>query len=167
MHSVARQSTSDEALIFELEQIRFGVWSSDIRQVLRAVAISPLPNAPSCIEGIINVHGHVVPVLDLRELFRLPAKPIEITDHLIVVEIANSQVAIRVDRALDLISLDVENLEETRVMLGGVKFKSLTGKTSLGLIHVLAADELMSQYELSMLDNLVHQSVEESDGEAQ
>lgn len=156
---------TSEALVFELEQIRFGIWSPAILQVLRAVAISALPDAPAWIEGIINLHGRVVPVLDLRRLLRLPAKEIEVSDHMIVLELVARQVAIRVDCAMDLIPLDVESLEETHVKLAGVEFRGTIGKTPLGLVHVLAADDLLSPIESAMLETGLAQRGEEPDDE--
>ena len=150
---------SNEALIFELEDIRFGIWAADIRQVLRAVAISTQPDAPPWIEGIIDIHGRIVPVVDLRQLLRLPAKELGITDHLLVVAKRERQIAIRVDRALDVIPLDVETIEQTDVKLAGAEFKGNIAKTAFGLIHILEIDDLMSAIGTTMpAGGLMHQS---------
>ncbi len=151
-----------EALIFNVEQTHFGVWATDVKQVLRAVAISKLPAAPRLIEGIINLHGHVVPVLDFRRLFRLPAKELAVTDHLIVVQMAERDVAVRVDRAVDLMKLDAEALEETQVTVDGVEFTRTVGKTSLGLVHVLDTNGLLSSADSSMLAQCLPPSAEDT-----
>ena len=151
-----------EALIFDVDEARFGVWSTDVKQVLQAVAISKLPGAPHLIEGIINIHSHVVPVLNFRGLFQLPAKEVALTDHLIVLQMATRDVAIRVDRAVDLIELDAETLEETQITVAGGEFTGTIGKTSLGLIHVLDIDRLLSPAQSSLLTEcLVPQPAED------
>jgi purine-binding chemotaxis protein CheW len=64
------RSPERELLIFEIGASRFGLPSADVREVLRAVTIVPLPGAPPIVEGLINVRGRIVPVLDIRRRFR-------------------------------------------------------------------------------------------------
>jgi hypothetical protein len=88
-------------LVFEIGGRRFGLPAAEVRELLRAVTILPLPLAPDVVEGIINVRGTVVPVLDIRARLRLPAKAAEPSDHLIVVEPGGRPVVLRIDRALN------------------------------------------------------------------
>jgi purine-binding chemotaxis protein CheW len=93
-------------LVFALGSQRYALWGSDVRELLRAVAVAPLPRAPRIVEGVIDLRGRVVPVLDIRGRFGLPAKPIEPSDHLIVAAVGPRLVVIRVDRALDLVTVE-------------------------------------------------------------
>ena len=90
---------TQDALVFDVDQQRFGISSSYVMQLIRAVAITKLSAAPTFIEGMINYHGTIVPVLDFRALFQLPAKELEISDNLIILQVQDSAFAIRVDRA--------------------------------------------------------------------
>src|SRR5712691_9905367 len=76
--------TPGDILLFEVGGQRYGLPVADVRELLRAVTLTALPGAPSIVEGAVNVRGTVVPVLDIRQRFRLPAKPPAHTDHLIV-----------------------------------------------------------------------------------
>ena len=58
-------------------------------------------------EGAVNLRGEIVPVLSLRERLGLPARPIAATDHFIVVCIHDRLVVLHVDRALELLTVDV------------------------------------------------------------
>ena len=73
-----------------------------MRELVRAVAITPLPNAPALIEGVVNVRGRILPVLDVRARFRLPARPLDPSDHFIVASAGARGVILRVDRATHL-----------------------------------------------------------------
>jgi purine-binding chemotaxis protein CheW len=95
-----------EILVFLLAGHRYALWGDDVRELLRAVAVVPLPAAPRIVEGVINLRGRVVPVLDIRRRFGLPGKPLEPSDHLIVAAAGARLVAIRADRALDLAVID-------------------------------------------------------------
>ena len=91
-----------DVLVFELGSQSFAVALEHIAEVLRAVALSALPNAPAVVEGIINVRGEVVPVLDIRARFGLEPKAIGLDDHMLLAIAGQRRVALRVDRALGL-----------------------------------------------------------------
>ena len=111
-----------EVLVFDLGGRRYGLPAADVRELVRAVAIVPLPGAPSVVEGVINVRGRVVPVLDVRARLRLPAKPVEPADHLVVARAGERLVALRVDRATDLVRLDAADVEEARGLVPGLEY---------------------------------------------
>src|SRR4051812_1235973 len=94
-----RNDEALEDLTFELAGQRYGLPSSDVQELIRVVTLTPLPGAPSIVEGAINLRGRVVPVFDIRTRFRLPAKAPEPSDHLIVAWAGERLAAIRVDQA--------------------------------------------------------------------
>ena len=95
-----------EFLIVELAGQRLGLPAPMVRELLRAAAITPLPGGPSLVEGVISIRGRVVPVFDLRQWLRLPARPVEPADHLVVVGTGEEAAVVRVDRALQLARLE-------------------------------------------------------------
>src|SRR5437588_10594891 len=97
-----------EILVFEVDGRRYGLPASEVQELLRAVAIVPLPLAGPAVEGVVNLRGRVVPVFDLRVRLGLPARAVAPSDHLIVAQSGGRLVALRVDRALDLVQLDAE-----------------------------------------------------------
>jgi purine-binding chemotaxis protein CheW len=76
-----------------------------VTEVLRAVEIEPLPQAPTVVSGVINVRGALTPVIDLRRRLGLSPKVLSPDDHFIVADSGPRRVALHVDRALDLMSL--------------------------------------------------------------
>src|SRR5438270_7042780 len=103
-----------EALVFEVEGQRYGLAAGAVRELLRMVAVVPLPGAPAVIEGVVNLRGAVVPVLDLRRRFGLPARAATPTDHLIVADAGGRAVALRVDRAVELVPLAEAEVVDAR-----------------------------------------------------
>ena len=74
---------------------------------MRAVAITTLPGAPPFIEGVVNVRGRVLPVLDVRARFRLPARPLDPSDLFIVAAADGGRaVILRVDAATHIAQVD-------------------------------------------------------------
>ena len=91
-----------ETLVFEVGGRRYGLAAFEVVELVRVVAVVRLPKAPEWIEGVVNLRGRVVPVIDLRARLGLPARAIELSDHLIVAQGRDFPIALRVDRALDL-----------------------------------------------------------------
>src|SRR5690606_20705674 len=104
-------SASRDLVIFEIENVRYALPSSDVQEVVRAVAVVPLPKAPPVVEGIIDVRGRVVPVLDLRARFGLPPRVPRHTDHLVLARAHDRLVGVRADRAIEVARVEPGDLE--------------------------------------------------------
>jgi purine-binding chemotaxis protein CheW len=142
---------SPELLIFEVGGQRYGLPAADVREVLRAVTLTPLPHAPALVEGVINVRGTLIPVLDLRARFRLPPQPLDHTDHLIVARAAVRLVALRVDRALELARPDPAAVERAEAVVPGVVYVAHLAKLPDGIVLIHDLNTFLSHAEAAEL----------------
>jgi purine-binding chemotaxis protein CheW len=140
-----------ELLVFEVGGQRYGLPAADVRELLRAVTLTPLPQAPAIVEGVINVRGVLVPVLDIRGRFHLPPKPPEPTDHLIVARAGGRLVALRVDRAVELTRLEPAAVERAEAVVPGVAYVAHMAKLPDGLVLVHDLKTFLSQAEAAEL----------------
>ena len=140
-----------ELLVFEVAGQQFGIRAQEVREILRAVTISPLPGAPPVFEGVINLRGRVVAVLNLRVLLAATPKALEHTDHLIVVQSDRRILAIRVDRAVHLAQFSDAQIESSEAIAHTVPFVSDIARTSDGIVHVLAPSKFLSAAESAAL----------------
>jgi purine-binding chemotaxis protein CheW len=115
---------------------RYALPAAQIRELVRAVAITPVPHAPSTVEGVIDVRGEIVPVLDVRARYGLPAKAPVPSDQLILADVGGRTVAIRVDCALGLERLEADAREELGDLLPGAKDRSAVGRLGDGLVVI-------------------------------
>ena len=106
-------------LLFELDELRCAIDASLAREVVRAVAVTPLPGAPAVVEGVIDIRGTTVPVLDVRSRFGLSARPAEPTDHMIIAWTGSRIVALRVTRAEGLQQIDPAAIDDARQITKG------------------------------------------------
>ena len=129
-----------EILVFEAGGQRYGLPIVDVRELVRAVAITPLPDAPAVIEGIVDVRGRVLPVLDVRARLRLPAKALEPSDHFIVASAGARGVILRVDRAVHLATIDDASVQPPETLGAGGSHLAGVARLEDGmvLIHDLA-----------------------------
>lgn len=141
-----------EILVFEVAGQRYGLPVADVREVLRAVPPTPLPRAPAIIEGIINVRGAVVAVLDIRQRFRRPARAVAHTDHLIVAQAGPRLVALRVDRAVELARVGAADVESAEAVLPGVDYVAQVARFPDGLVLIHDLQTFLSASEAEALD---------------
>lgn len=119
---------------------------------MRAVTVVALPKAPAIVEGIINVRGAVVPVLDIRARFRLAAKAIAHTDHLILALAGPRLVALRVDRALDLARIEAREVEDAKEVVPGADYVAGVARLPDGLVLIHDLRTFLSEAEAASLD---------------
>jgi purine-binding chemotaxis protein CheW len=146
---------SSQLVIFVLDEQRYALRLDSVDRVVRAVEVTPLPEAPSIILGIINVQGRVVPVVNLRRRFHLEERPIDIEDHFVVAQSSTGQVALPVDEAQGLVknmSGDCVPAEEIVQDLNYVDQVFLFGSE---MVFVLDIDTVLTDdEELALADSL-------------
>lgn len=138
------------ALLFEVGGRRYAVDSVAIREVVRSMASTLLPDAPPFVEGVVDVRGLVVPVIDLRSrLLGRPLLPTH-TDHLIVVDTSRGAVALRVDQALELMRVDTRSLHRIDGAARG-SLAPLALRSADGLVLIPDLDRFLSEADASAL----------------
>jgi len=138
-------------LLFTLDSHRFALPLDRVREIVHAVEITPLAGAPGVVEGVVDVRGAVVPVLDVRARFRLPARPVRLSDHLVLAEGAGRLVALRVDRAVGMEEVPPEAM--TMPGANDPAMAHLAGVVTLddGMVLVHDLDAFLSQAEADAL----------------
>lgn len=96
---------SGHVLTFQLAAQRYGLPVTAVHQIIEIVAITHLPQMPPGIQGAINVHGRVVPVIDLRLRFGLPCPPYHLHTPLILVEAGDQLLALVVDAVHEVVEV--------------------------------------------------------------
>ena len=153
-------------LTFELDGQRCALLASDVLEVQRVVAMARLPRCPEIVEGVIDLRGKLVPVLDVRSRLGLPQSPLALSDHLVVARVPRTRsgaaphpagprvVAIRVDRALDLLQVPPEKIEDPRTAAGAVHAAGVA-KLADGLVLIHDLRSFLSLDEEQQLDEAV------------
>ena len=114
------QSPALRLVVFSIEGQRYALPLHAVERVLPMVAVSPLPQAPAVALGVINVHGRVVPVLDLRRRFGLPPRDHGLTTHLLVARTAPRTMALPVDEVLEVQDVAPSAVTAPDVILPGI-----------------------------------------------
>ena len=106
--------TSQECqiLTFKLADHKMGFMSSDVSAVIRLITITPLARTADFFAGMINLRGHLTPVIDLRSLFKLPVREPDAQTCLIAVKGKGHPLCVISDRFPALIKIETKRLEE-------------------------------------------------------
>ena len=73
-----------QLVVFNMDEQRYALQLATVERVVRMVEVTLLPQAPKIVLGVINAQGRIIPVVDIRRRFRLPARDIHLSDHLLI-----------------------------------------------------------------------------------
>jgi purine-binding chemotaxis protein CheW len=103
--------TSDVTLLtFRLAEQSYSLPIDCVEQIVDMVTVTHLPHAPAAIQGVINVHGRIVPVLDLRRRFNLPSRPYGLYTPIILAHMGDQLTGLIVDEVNDVHTIPAADL---------------------------------------------------------
>ncbi len=123
-----------------------------VREILRAVAITPVPGAPRIIEGTINVRGEVIAVVDVRRRLSLPNKQLEPHEFLVVLHVDSRTFAFRVDDVDDLVDTGDEMLQSAEGLSPALSGLAGLAARPDGVLVIQDPGAFVSQAEIEALD---------------
>ncbi|MDP2320688.1 MAG: chemotaxis protein CheW [Acidobacteriota bacterium] len=141
-----------QLLSFRLDQQRYALPLATVEHVVQSVEVTPLPHAPTIVLGAINVHGRVLPVLNVRRRFLLPEREVVPTDWFLVAHTARRTVVLVIDRSDGLVERpQSEIVPSAHVTPGLDAFPGLV-RLDDGLVLIHDLDQFLSLDETRDLD---------------
>jgi purine-binding chemotaxis protein CheW len=145
-------SVEGTSLLFALDAPLYALPLVVVERIVRAVEIAPLPRAPRIVLGVINARGRIIPVVDLRALFRLPARELDIGDRFIIARTPVRTVALVVDRVIGIRELSAGRAESAGNALPFAEFLRGAVQAEGGIVLIYDLDRLLSLDEEAQLD---------------
>lgn len=147
MQKVTNPSKSkDESrhyVVFRIDQQRYALPLDHVIRAVRMVAVTPVPDAPNSMLGIIAMAGQMLPVIDLRRLFGQPGNNPELQDVLLIVQIQDQTVAVIVGEVLDIMKFSLKQIQSPPGAVSQSRFLSAAVQQEETLILVLDASRLL------------------------
>jgi purine-binding chemotaxis protein CheW len=137
---------------FSLDDRKFAVPLASVVRVERVVAVTPLPQAPAVITGIVDFHGQVVPVADIRRRFGIPSRPVELKDRLLLLTTRKLPIAFLVDVVEGAVEVPADWLVDTETVLTGLEYVRGILQLEDGMILIHDPETFLSLEEERMLD---------------
>ena len=124
----------------------FGVDILYVQEINRMLSITKVPNAPEYVDGVINLRGRVIPVIDLRLKLGIPKKEHDKNTRIIVVEVSNKTVGFIVDAVNEVLRIPVNITEAPPEIVSGTnsEYIKAVGKLEDRLLILLDLEKIMS-----------------------
>ncbi len=127
-----------------------------IKEIIRPQRLANLPKAPAFVEGIFNLRGVVVPVVDLRKRFDLSGREIDQKTRLLIVKLARQSIGLIVDDVTEVITVPLRDIKPPPQVVRGVGAEYFIGVCLVkdAMIMLLNVDRLLSDREVAELDRI-------------
>jgi len=149
--------------VLQLVTFRLGTeeYSLDIlsvQEIIRHMHLTKVPRTPDFVEGVINLRGRVIPVLDLRKRFGMPSEERTNETRIIVVEVEGKTVGLKVDAVSEVLRLPAASVEPPPSLIAGVESEYIKGVGKLDgrLIILLDVGKILTRSEKDALGNVIN-----------
>ena len=152
-----------QVLTFKLDEQEYALDINTVVQVVRMVTITRSPKAPAVVEGVINLRGKVIPVLNLRRRLELPSAPYGINNHLLIAQPRNSNgspsgriMGLIVDAVKEVLTIPAAQLDSlTDMGMHGSEYLAAVGKMGDRLLLILKLNSLLTLEEETLLKDVL------------
>lgn len=141
---------------FKLGEEEFGVDILKVQEINRLVDITKVPRAPSFVEGVINLRGKVIPIIDLRKRFGLDMKDRDKDTRIVVVDIEGSIMGMIVDAVSEVLRLPASTIEPAPEIATSIDSEYIRGVAKLEdrLLIFLDLSKVFSQQERMAINQM-------------
>ena len=145
---------------FHIADEAFGIGIKDIFQIIRPQEVFKVPNTPPYIEGLINLRGKVMTVVNLRKRFNLPEKENDNDTKILIIRMDDYLLGFTVDNVSEIVRVQDEEIVETPPALTSFDRRFLTGVAKAGekLILLLDLEKILTPDEESQVKELLEEN---------
>ncbi len=130
--TVATTASDELQLVsFNIGTEEFGVDILKVQEINRMVDITKVPQAPHYVEGVINLRGKVIPIVDLRKRFNLELKEYDKNTRIVVVDIGGNIMGMIVDSVSEVLRLPANTIEPPPEIVTGINSEYIKGVAKL------------------------------------
>lgn len=146
-----------QLVTFNLLGEEFGLPTVSVREIIRMTNITPVPQAPHFVEGVINLRSQIIPVVDLRKRFKLHAKESDDRTRIIVVDINDSALGLVVDGVSEVLALPADSVvPPPPLVANGIGAEYIQGISHYGerMTILVNLEKVFNSSELNKLENM-------------
>ena len=147
-----RRAAELQLLTFQLDGQEYALEIGHVVQVVRMVAVTRAPKAPDFVEGMINLRGKVIPVINIRRRCGLVDKAYDLNTQLLIARAGGRQMALMVDVVSEVLSMPADALEPPEDIGAAMKHVRSVGKLGDRLILIIEPGSLLSDDEARLLN---------------
>lgn len=162
--SLAQQSLDEEQLVtFTINKEEYGIQIMQVQEINRLSDVTTVPRAPYFVDGMTNLRGNVIPVINVRKLFALEDRGADDRTRIIIVDIGGNKTGLRVDQVNEVLRLEKRNIVKTpNVVISGGANRYMEGVCKIDggkrMVVLLNVEKILDEEELRRLSEVVQGS---------
>jgi|TARA_Y100000310_G_scaffold143377_1_gene142736 purine-binding chemotaxis protein CheW len=148
-NTIEAERTEEQLVVFDLAAEAFGVDIGSVREIIRMQDITRVPGAPGFVEGIINLRGSVIPVIDLRKRFDIPVNELHKDNRIVVMDVGGQDMGVVVDAVTEVLRISAASVEPPSSVITTADSVYLLGivKMEGRMVILLDLDKVLSDSE--------------------
>jgi len=153
LHSIVHV---DRYLTLFLEDEQYGLDIKMVKEIIAMMRTTAVPKTPNFLEGVMNLRGNIIPVVNLRKKFSMEERKTDERTAIVIVGIQGNDIGFIVDRVEEVIAVEESQYSEapqfgTKV---DTEFVSRMARVESGVTMILDLDKVFSEEELNFFDSL-------------
>lgn len=143
-----------QLVVFKLGNEEFGVEISQVKEIVRLVPITPVPRSSDFVEGVINLRGQILAVIDLGKRLEIESGSRTDKSRIVVIEFGENTVGMIVDEVVEVLRLSEESIDKTPELIDSqVYHQYLEGVGKIGerLLILISLTKIFSPEEIENL----------------
>ena len=142
--------------LYDGEQVsEYAVPIARVQEIIPLPVPTRLPEVPDFIEGIINLRGKIIPIIDLKKRFDMGASVTNKERRSVIIDMDGQSIGVVVDEVNEVLRLTPEKIEAPPAVIGGITAEYVTGVGKLEdrLLIILNVDRIFTEYEKTEIMN--------------
>ncbi len=146
-----------QLVTFRVAEEEYGVDILSVQEIIRHTGITKVPSAPAFVEGILNLRGKVIPIIDMRKRFGLASREPDQQTRIVVFALESGVMGCLVDSVSEVLRLPFSMVDAAPAVVSGVDSQYIRGVGRLGgerdgrLLILLDSEQVLSVEELESL----------------
>jgi len=147
-------------VVFRLGNEEYGIPITQVKEINRLIRTTKVPRSPAFVEGIINLRGQIIPIIDMKKRFDLPLTEYTEEARIIVIQVADHTFGVEVDSVSEVLRINSSDIEPAPHIVCGIDSRYITGVAKVGerLLILLDLDKLLNDEEKIQLREIDRES---------
>lgn len=139
--SMTQSSQEEQVVVFQLMEQVYGIDINSVFEIIRMESITKIPRTPHFVEGVINLRGRIIPVIDLATRFGLGVSERTQESRIIIVEVSGQKIGMIVDSVQEVLRIPISAIEPPPPVVNGIDAAYLRGIAILDPKLVILLDQ--------------------------
>ncbi|OGS17134.1 MAG: chemotaxis protein CheW [Elusimicrobia bacterium RIFOXYA2_FULL_50_26] len=154
-----------QLVVAELSREEYGIPITQVQEIIKIPEITRIPNMPEFIEGVINLRGKIIPIIDLRKRFKLTQKQKDEEARIVITTIGGQPVGLVADSVSEVIRLSAEAIDPVPSVISHINSEYLSGvgKLDKRIIILLNMEKVLNDLEKNSLRRIERETTAETE----